>query len=74
VLLTCVAMAGLVAAAQGDVSSNSDDESMHLAGYTFLVFAIFGWGFFLCLLGTAVYLVIKQFRHPKQPKNPVRCK
>lgn len=67
-------MAGLVAAAQGDVSSNSDGQSMHLAGYTFLVFAIFGWGFFLCLLGTAVYLVIKQFRHPKQPKNPVRCK
>ncbi len=73
-LLVCATLLNGVASAQGEVNASSTEDSLHIAGYTFLAFAIFGWGFFLCLLGTAVYLVIKQFRHPKQPKNPVRCK
>ncbi|MBD50615.1 MAG: hypothetical protein CMB08_01670 [Euryarchaeota archaeon] len=57
-----------------NIQSSSEDEGLHFAGYLLLFFAFLGWGFFFSLLGVAAYLAIRQFRRPKRPRNPVRCK
>tara|TARA_B100000614_G_C14410963_1_gene437803 strand:- start:401 stop:643 length:243 start_codon:yes stop_codon:yes gene_type:complete len=69
----CVVASSVVSADVG-IQNSSDEEGMHFAGYTMLFFAFLGWGFFLCLVGVAAYLAIRQFRQPKRPRNPVRCK
>ena len=57
-----------------NIQSSSEDDGLHIGGYILLFFAFLGWGFFFSLLGVAAYLAIRQFRRPKRPSNPVRCK
>ncbi len=55
-------------------STSADEESFNMVGYTILAVAGFGWLFFLSLLGSAIYLIVKKSRHLYEPKHPVRCK
>jgi hypothetical protein len=58
-----------------EVKSSSDDtDSFNLAGYVILGLALIGWGFFLFLLGSAIYQIIRKSKSPYVPINPVKCK
>jgi len=59
---------------QAETTNAADKDSFNMAGYIFLVLAGFGWLFFLTLLGSAIYLIVKKSRQLYEPKNPVRCK
>ncbi len=74
ILANICLLSSVYASAEVSAQSSSDDEGLHFAGYAMLFFAFLGWGFFFCLLGVAAYLAIRQFRQPKRPRNPVRCK
>lgn len=76
-LLTVITLSLVVSTsvtAEVSAQSSADDDGLHFAGYALLFFAFLGWSFFFCLLGVAAYLAIRQFRRPKKPRNPVRCK
>ena len=51
-----------------------DEDSFNVAGYLILGIAFFGWLFFLGLLGSAIYLIIRKSRRLYEPKHPIRCK
>lgn len=73
-LLTSLALC-LVTSASGELSNQADgEETFNAAGYLILGIAFFGWLFFLGLLGSAIYLIIRKSRRLYEPKHPVRCK
>ena len=66
--------ASTIASAETENTVSDDADSFNLAGYIILGFAVIGWGFFLLLLGWAIWQIIKKAKNPYIAKNPVKCK
>ena len=73
-MLVTVSLASSNVMAEEDESSSNDTESFNLAGYVILGLALIGWGFFLFLLGNAIYQIVRKSKSPYVPINPVKCK
>ena len=73
-LFLLTSFASTIASAETETTVSDDAESFNLAGYIILGFAIIGWGFFLLLLGWAIWQIIKKAKNPYIAKNPVKCK
>ncbi|HII87113.1 MAG TPA: hypothetical protein HA268_04050 [Candidatus Poseidoniaceae archaeon] len=73
-MFVTVSLASANAAAEEGKSSSDDTESFNLAGYVILGLALIGWGFFLFLLGSAIYQIVRKSKSPYVPINPVKCK
>jgi len=73
-MLVTVSLASSNVMAEEEKSSSDDTNSFNLAGYVILGLALFGWGFFLLLLGNAIYQIVRKSKSPYVPINPVKCK
>jgi uncharacterized protein with PQ loop repeat len=73
-VLVTVSLASSNVIAEEVKSSIKDTESFNLAGYVILGLALIGWGFFLYLLGSAIYQLVRKSKSPYVPINPVKCK
>ena len=69
-----VSLASFNVIAEKGESSSDDTDSFNLAGYVILGLALIGWGFFLYLLGSAIYQLVRKSKSPYVPINPVKCK
>ena len=72
--LVTVSLASSNVIAEEGKSSSDDTDSFNLAGYVILGLALIGWGFFLYLLGSAIYQLVRKSKSPYVPINPVKCK
>tara|TARA_Y100001935_G_C17143722_1_gene426905 strand:- start:205 stop:429 length:225 start_codon:yes stop_codon:yes gene_type:complete len=68
-------------AAENSVTSSEDNGKYYVGVYVIIFLAIFGWAFFLTLLGTAIFLAVRQyggstklFSMKSVRKKRVRCK
>ena len=73
-MMVTVSLASSNVMAEEEKSSSDDTNSFNLAGYVILGLALFGWGFFLFLLGNAIYQIVRKSKSPYVPINPVKCK
>tara|TARA_B100000767_G_scaffold166314_1_gene155770 strand:+ start:731 stop:973 length:243 start_codon:yes stop_codon:yes gene_type:complete len=73
-MFVTVSLASSNVSAEEVKSSSDDTDSFNLAGYVILGLALIGWGFFLFLLGSAIYQIIRKSKSPYVPINPVKCK
>ena len=73
-MFVTVSLASSNVTAEEVKSSRDDADSFNLAGYVILGLALIGWGFFLFLLGSAIYQIIRKSKSPYVPINPVKCK
>ena len=69
-----VSLASFNVIAEEGKSSSDDTDSFNLAGYVILGLALIGWGFFLYLLGSAIYQLVRKSKSPYVPINPGKCK
>ena len=76
VILFSILIISLSPSVLAEVTSQADGEdSFNIVGYAILGVAVFGWLFFLNLVVTAIYLIIrKRSRRLYVPENPIKCK